>query len=278
MRKEEPATIQGTDKEFLDGFSKLTQTRPDWQVWADLMSAMSCALSNFGDPDEKRKEQREKEYAECIQRLVGVEAPAHLFAVVTQALERNPDQDYLGKLYMALGLGSHWKGQFFTPFSISLMMAETSLEEDKVRQAIDDRGWISINDPACGAGSTLIAAATALRQEKVNFQQHVAFVGNDVDRVAAQMCFIQMALLGCPGYIAVANTLSDPVVGPVLFPKEKESQEFWYTPMWWSDVWTYRRLGYMMGHMTRHEEPKAQSRSEFFFYFDFDKKTCSIGK
>lgn len=39
---------------------------------------------------------REKEYAECIKRLGGVEKPAKCFAIVVEALERNPDQDFLG--------------------------------------------------------------------------------------------------------------------------------------------------------------------------------------
>ena len=35
------------------------------------------------------------------------------FAIVVEALERNPEQDFLGELYMELELGNHWKGQVF---------------------------------------------------------------------------------------------------------------------------------------------------------------------
>lgn len=69
-----------------------------------------------------------------------------------------------------------------------------------------------------------------------------AFVGNDIDRVAAQMCYIQLSLLGCPGYIAVTDTLTNPITGPVIQPNEKPDQEFWFMPMYWSDPWTMRRL------------------------------------
>lgn len=42
-------TIQGTEKEFLDEFQKLCYSRSSWQVWADLMAAMACSISNVAD-------------------------------------------------------------------------------------------------------------------------------------------------------------------------------------------------------------------------------------
>ena len=97
--------IQGTEKEFIKVFQELCYSRSSWQVWADLMAAMACTLANSVDKTEPRYTAREKEYAECIKRLGGVEKPAKCFAIVVEALERNPDQDFLGKLYMSLELG-----------------------------------------------------------------------------------------------------------------------------------------------------------------------------
>ncbi|MDD6666705.1 MAG: N-6 DNA methylase [Lachnospiraceae bacterium] len=251
-------TVQGTEKEFMDLFEDLTGSLNDWQVWSDLMAMMACSLSNAFDCNEKRIKDREKEYSESEKRLGGNEIPAKIFVVVTQALERNPDQDFLGKMYMNLGLGSHWKGQFFTPFNLSQLMAEIDFQKDKVDQEIKKHGWASVNDPSCGAGSTLIAAASSLRRQKINYQQSVAFIGNDIDRVTAQMCYIQLALLGCPGYVVVTDTLVNPVTGPVIQPDEKETQEFWYTPMWWSDIWTGRRFMHHIFHNRHTEERTAE--------------------
>lgn len=96
--------ITGTEKEFLDVFRQLCISRSSWQVWADLMAAMACTLANAVDKSLSRHTAREKEYAECIKRLGGVEKPAKCFAIVVEALERNPDQDFLGRLYMSLEL------------------------------------------------------------------------------------------------------------------------------------------------------------------------------
>ena len=38
-----------------------------------------------------------------------------MLAEVVADLEHNPDQDFLGELFMALDLGNEWAGQFFTP-------------------------------------------------------------------------------------------------------------------------------------------------------------------
>lgn len=115
---------QEDEKEFLKMFRELCRSRNAWEVWTDLITVMACSIVNVLDQKSDRKESREKEYANCIKRLGGVEKPAYLFALIVEALEKNPDQDFLGKLYMNLELGNHWKGQFFTPYNVSRCMAE----------------------------------------------------------------------------------------------------------------------------------------------------------
>ena len=80
--------IQGTEKEFLDEFQKLCYSRSSWQVWADLMAAMACSISNVADRSPEHYESREKEYAQCIERLGSVEVPAKMLAIIVEALER----------------------------------------------------------------------------------------------------------------------------------------------------------------------------------------------
>lgn len=161
MKKTDEA-IKGTEKEFLDIFRILCYCRSSWQVWADVITAMACSLSNTVDRRPDRFEAREKEYDQCMKRLGSVEVVAKLFVVVTMALEKNPEQDFLGKVFMNLNLGNHWKGQFFTPYSVCKCMSEISIgteTEEKLKQ----RRYIAVSDPACGAGATLIAAANVFR-------------------------------------------------------------------------------------------------------------------
>lgn len=266
------STGDESKKEFLTIFRELCRSRQPWQVWADTITVMACSLANVVDKTESRHLDREKEYADCIKRLGGVEKPANLFAIVVEALERNPDQDFLGSLYMELELGNHWKGQFFTPYNISRMMAEMTL--GNIQEQIDKEGWISVCDPTVGGGTMLISAANTIRRQKVNYQNHVLFVGQDIDRIVAMMAYIQISLLGCPGYLVVGNSLVNPIVGSALMPVEKEGQEFWYTPLYFSKVWHYRRLFAKLDNIFRsvNKEQAKLIPLRGGFLFEFEKE------
>lgn len=251
-------------------FNALCYSRNAWEVWADVITVMACSIANAVDKGSKRYESRESEYARCIKRLGGVEKPAQLFAILVEALERNPDQDFLGALYMGLELGNHWKGQFFTPYNISRAMSEMLM--GNCQENIDMRGWTSVCDPCVGGGAMLIAAANTMRRQKVNYQNHVLFVGQDIDRIVAMMAYIQISLLGCPGYIAMGDSLNNPIVGSPLEPTEKEGQEFWYTPFYFGEVWHYRRLFANMDRIFRSAEKEHNKtislRGGFLFEFE----------
>ena len=161
------------------------------------------------------------------------------FTHIVMGMEEYPDCDFLGELYMNLDLGNSKAGQFFTPYSICQLMAQVSINNDLLKDQIKKHGWISINDCACGAGATLVAAANYLRTIGINYQQQALFVAQDVDMTVALMCYIQLSLLGCAGYVVVGNTLTEPQVGPVLFGED--SSRCWFTPMYFNEVWSTRR-------------------------------------
>lgn len=178
---------------------------------------------------------------------------------------------------MSLELGNKWKGQFFTPYHVANVMAKMTLIS--ANEQIKQQGYISVSDPACGAGVTLIAASNVIRQQREDYQQHVLFAGQDIDRMAGLMCYIQTSLLGLAGYVCIASTLSNPLIGHPFFPQEKEGQELWLTPMFGSDVWQCRRSLYMLDRLIKPKQPQAQKKSGFTFFFDFkDEEVDKIGK
>lgn len=258
-------------KEFLKIFRQMCYSRSAWQVWADLISMIACTLANSTDPDKNGDwyMEREKEYKQCEERIGGVDKPAQCMATIVEALERNPEQDFLGELFMELELGNHWKGQFFTPYCICKAMTE--IVAGKADEQIAKNGYISVCDPACGAGATLIATVNKMKLSKYNFQNHVLFVGQDVDRVAGLMCYIQLSLLGCAGYICIGDTLTNPLTGHVLFPQEREGQEMWVMPMFRIGVWQWRRMFFLLGK-TGRDTNKEKGRERFYMFFDFNDK------
>ena len=226
-------------KRFIEIFDRLCRSRQPWQVWSDFVTMSATAISNSVNADQA--ETRERRYQEIISGYQPVERELfpQLVTETVNSLEENPAQDYLGDLYMGLGLGNHWRGQYFTPFQLCRGMADLSLQD--AEEHINREGWISILDPACGAGAILIAAANTLRSKGINYQERALFVGQDIDPIVAMMCYIQLSLLGCPGYVAIGNSLTTPLTGHPLLPTSREGLDIWITPIFYTEKWLLRR-------------------------------------
>lgn len=223
----------------------------------------AAAISN--SIDKTQFESREKRYLQLIQRYDREDQQRFpiMAQAVIEALEMDPWQDFLGAMFMALDLGSHWHGQFFTPFSVCRAMSGISAGDIKAQ--VERDGYISVLDPACGAGALLIAFAETCTQKKVNYQQHVLFAAQDIDITAGLMCYIQLSLLGCPGYVVIRNSLLHPMTGHPLLVQPAEYT--WITPLFCSDVWHWRQAAVMMDRLCRKPKPKESSKKYFFFTF-----------
>lgn len=225
-------------KAFLKAFNELAHTHHNWCVWSDFVTMLACSISN--SLDKNNYEHREKLYMDTISSYDKPEQKLfpELAAHTVMALEKNPEQDFLGSLFMELNLGDHWKQQVFTPYDVCQLMSDITAED--ISKQVNNSGIVTFNDSACGAGATLIAAINKARlqltEEHLNFQNHVLITAQDIDFTAAMMCYIQISLLGAAGYVKVGNSLTDPMT-----PND-DTENYWFTPMYFSDVWVTRRL------------------------------------
>lgn len=225
-------------KEFLRVFNQLTNRHRSWDVWRDFIVMYACALSN--PVDKQHYDEREALYLRTIKKYNKQEQPlfSELAAHTVMALEDNPEQDFLGSIYMSLNLGNQHNGQFFTPYHVCELMAEVTMQDSVLK--IEKEDYITINDPCCGAGATLIAGVHAARKrlEKAgyNCQNHILVVAQDIDMTVALMCYIQLSLLGVAGYVKVGNSLTDPITA------NDSKENYWYTPMYFFPTWSMRRL------------------------------------
>lgn len=242
---------------FSKAFYPLGERHQRWQVWADFIVASAISLAApFDPPDTDKHKAREKEFAEIMARYTETERRvfSELMQIMLQALEDEPEQDFLGEMFMMLELSNHWKGQFFTPYDVCRCMAEITMQDVAAR--IESKGWVGICDPACGAGALLVAARNYLQAHPCGHllgHQQTLFVAQDIDRVAALMCFLQISLLGCAGYVIVGNTLTNPCVGlgnNPLLPIETEGQDIWCTPLFHDRVWVWRQAFARMEFLT----------------------------
>lgn len=158
-------------------------------------------------------DEREDRYLKAIAKYRKEEQALfpELLAEMTVALEKNPDQDFLGEVYMRMRLGSDELKQIFTPYNVCHFMALATM--GNVAEQVEKSGFITVHDDCCGGGATLIAAANVARNdlEKAgfNFQNHILFSAQDIEETVALMCYIQLSLLGVAGFVKVGNSLTD---------------------------------------------------------------------
>ena len=178
-------------KAFLKIFNSLCGRFNRWQVWQDFVMVTAIEISNA--TDKQNAPERTKTYQTIISKYSDAEQNkfAELLAEVIMGMEQNPDQDFLGELYMLCELGNDASGQFFTPYDVCRCMVEISGGSDP---AAENAGFFSVSDPACGAGALLIAFANLCRRKNICYHDKVLFVAQDIDLIAGLMCYISAAL------------------------------------------------------------------------------------
>lgn len=207
-------------------------------IWRDFIVMSACAMSNT--VDKSHYDEREKRYLETINKYE--KSQQHIFpelyADVVLALDENPEQDFLGRMFMDLHLDYEELKQIFTPYHVCQLMADITMGD--LVQQVEKQGYVSINDCCCGAGANLIAAINSARHmledAGLNFQNHILVIGQDIEELVALMCYIQISLLGVAGYIKVGNALTEPMTS------DDSMENYWFTPMYFSDVWHTRRM------------------------------------
>lgn len=181
---------------------------------ADILECGALSVSNKFDM--LQAPEREKRYLQIINkydkdlRYLMAEIFAKIFVLLSQQIDPNVGfNDYLGELYMRSETSNGKAGQFFTPYCISKMCAQTSINEAVIKEYMEQDKILTIQEPACGAGGMVIAAADVL-YNKYGFNiAHNLFVEcSDIDSRCVHMCYLQLGLAGIPAVIYRRDTLT----------------------------------------------------------------------
>ena len=166
------------------------------QAFEDFLEVTICALSGG---------RMEEQYLATIEKHTsgkpgkrGCDSLATMFGEVVHQMESEPGEpmeDPLGDLFQgAVTFGEN--GQFMTPMNVCRMMAKSIMAD--FEPPADRRP--TVNDPCCGSGRMLLAAA--------EIHRNAVFYGTDVDLRCVKMTVINLALQGLRGYVVHGNTLS----------------------------------------------------------------------
>lgn len=202
-------------KEIIDSINKMSGQYSPYDVFCDWIKCCALSIQNSCQMIHNSIwQKREEEYMQIAKKYGRermMEFSKMLFAL-TETLEDDMS-DALGDIYMKSGMGNKNTGQFFTPYHVSVMCAEMSLPKDI------GEGIISINEPTCGGGGMIIAAANALKGRGIDFQKRMDIVAQDLDWKAVYMCYVQLSLIGVKATVVQSNTLMKPYPSAEI-PKE----------------------------------------------------------
>lgn len=183
---------------------------------SDLFECGAIALSNRFD--WKQAEKREKEYMRIISkydadiRNLLSEMFGKIAALLTQQV--NPHSpygfyDYLGELYMRSETSNSKTGQFFTPYHLSKAIAKVSFCKEEIEEYNANNKILTLEEPACGGGGMVLAAADVLYNECDFNISHNLFVScSDIDARCVHMAYLQLGLAGIPAVIYHMDTLT----------------------------------------------------------------------
>lgn len=197
-----------------------------WRAFSDSMEMIALAISNR--VDRLHFKEREARYIEIAKAYTAEELTkvSHILPLLMLAFDES-FTDYLGQVFMELDLGNAHKGQFFTPYSISKLMALATLDRD-VQKTINAKGYLRLSEPSVGSGGMVIAICETLRDQGINYQQACHATCIDVDIKAVHMAYIQLSLIGLPAVIVHGNALT------------LTEHSCWYTPFHIMGGWSQK--------------------------------------
>ena len=99
-----------------------------------------------------------------------------------------------------------------------------------VEENFRDKPFITLSEPACGAGCMTLAFASVLREAGYSPHRYLWVSATDIDPLAAGMAYIQLSLCGIAGEVVIGNALND------------ERRRVLLTPAHYLGNWSYRLL------------------------------------
>jgi len=202
------------------------------QVFNDFNELFAIHISNAVDPVHlhtrlARAKDIEKQYTE--REIDEMLQYRQMFATMyAKSHKMGKYQNLMAHLSETNGLTR--KGQDQTPVCLAELTAALTLldmDESKIRQHIDETGFITVADDSAGTGGMLIAAAEQIDKMKINYFRHMVARAIEIDSRMVHQCYIQLSMYAIPAVVIHGNTLT------------LDERDRWYTPayIWGNWIW-----------------------------------------
>lgn len=188
-------------KEFIRELHQMADRRNVVEVFGDAVGMMASALQTAIPSDRKAAEERYKQYAARYTQDEMQHMTA-LLSIVVNALDKRRES-FLGPVLEDIGAANARNGQFLTPNDVAKVMAELNM----CRHKRTPGKIVTMDDPSCGAGVTLIAQGEAMLHDGYR-QEDILLTGGDIDLRACDMTYIELTLLGYAGIVRHEDALT----------------------------------------------------------------------
>ena len=223
-------------KQFIKAFESLAHHRERHDVLADFLTMAVCAIRKTTLPPGQAADAVEAEYMAVVKRNApdDVRKMPQLLGITALAIQ-DGGCDFLGQVVGDLELLNEHMGQFFTPYDVSRMIAEITLAD--AGELIREKGFITVAEPACGAGGMIIAAADVIARQGFDISRQLYVDATDISPMCFKMTYLQASLRGIPATIRRGNTLSlemsDQAHTPAFLPfymEHRDAFDAWQRP------------------------------------------------
>jgi len=209
VRKHPHAGMVGTKHAFVKLIGELARSgRSHSEVFGDFLELSFCALAKTTlDPAGERAPAMEARYMRTVEKrdAAYIRRMPELLGLLQVGIFEGCD--FLGEVSGELGSLNEHMGQFFTPYAVSLVNAQLLIDKDVVESAIAERGYLTLQEPACGAGGMVLAVADVLEGMGFDACQHMRTWAIDLSETAFKMAYVQLSLRGLAAHVLRGDTL-----------------------------------------------------------------------
>ena len=193
-------------KEFNSKLQSLDRSKSLETAFKDFLSLSTYSL----EQPFYQSEELEQKYLDVAKQYTKEQVLifGEMLALLVSALEEK-HKDFLGQVFSMNNFGNTHKGQFFTPYHLSKMMAEiVNVDFKEIEKQLENYDYVTLSEPCCGSGGMIIAFAETLKENGYNYQHQLYVEAVDIDEICFKMTYIQLSLLGIPAKVIRGDTLS----------------------------------------------------------------------
>lgn len=178
---------------FIKCIKSIDGSKSRREVFTDFCELAYCALAKVASPSLEQRDQLEQQYMEVVARYRkkdDIRKMPELLGITIEAINLG-GLDFLGAVAGELEVLDAKLGQFFTPYHVSRCMAEISMSA--VGSIIEENGFVTVQEPAVGAGGMVIAVADVIEGLGFDPAKHLWVEATELSRSTYHMGFIQKA-------------------------------------------------------------------------------------